>query len=270
MSLASINLWLAMGWNVLQIFHRGTPFVEANVANALLTEISKDCHQALDEVKLHRNYYKILLVGEGLGGTVAANMAAHHPSDFNHMVLVNPDLSLPALVLSRPGLLRKALPLRGPWFSGTDLATAWAASPLSNVQNISSAALIITSRQDTTKQARVFISQQERANMESNHVSQLYRVQPLTQHSTSTTELMLRWANQHYDSYSDVCRIQDSTTTSDSGYWSPTSPTQEVRNPSASATAPSGASCLHLPIPLILVFTVFLTPVVTIMTRRIL
>ena len=30
-------------------------------------------------------------------------------------VLVNPVLSLPALVLSRPGLLRKALPLRGPW-----------------------------------------------------------------------------------------------------------------------------------------------------------
>ena len=25
-------------------------------------------------------------MGEGLGGTVAANMAAHHPSDFNHMV----------------------------------------------------------------------------------------------------------------------------------------------------------------------------------------
>ena len=30
---------------LFQIFHRGTPFVEANVANALLTEISKDCHQ---------------------------------------------------------------------------------------------------------------------------------------------------------------------------------------------------------------------------------
>ena len=28
-----------------------------------------------------------------------------------------------------------------------------------------------------------------------------------SQHSTSTTELMLRWANQHYDSYSDVCRF---------------------------------------------------------------
>ena len=52
--------------------------------------------------------------------------------------------------------------------------------------------------------------------------------------------------------------------------WNDISPLQEVRNPSASATAPSGASCLHLPIPLILVFTVFLTPVVTIMTRRIL
>ena len=30
---------------LFQIFHRGTPFVEANVANALLTEILKDCHQ---------------------------------------------------------------------------------------------------------------------------------------------------------------------------------------------------------------------------------
>ena len=32
---------------LLQIFHRGTSFVEANVANALLSEISKDCHQVL-------------------------------------------------------------------------------------------------------------------------------------------------------------------------------------------------------------------------------
>ena len=39
---------------------------------------------------------------------------------FSFQVLVNPVLSLPALVLSRPGLLRKALPLRGPWWIGDD------------------------------------------------------------------------------------------------------------------------------------------------------
>jgi pimeloyl-ACP methyl ester carboxylesterase len=129
--------------------------VKANVANPLLTEIAKDCQQALEEVKLNHSYHKLLLAGEGLGGTVAANLAAQHPGDYNHMVLLNPLLSLPALVLSRPGLLWQALPLRGTWFSGADLATAWASSPLSKVQNISSAALIVTSRRDTTKQAIV-------------------------------------------------------------------------------------------------------------------
>ena len=39
---------------------------------------------------------------------------------------------------------------------------------------------------------------------------------------------------------------------------------QEIRNPSASATAPSAAPCLHLPIPLILAISLFLTPILTI------
>ena len=76
----------------------------------------------------------------------------------------------------------------------------------------------------------MFVSQQQRSHQGLSHLSQVYRVQPLfqvlssstwsssfslssslsitfLQHSVSTTELMLRWANRHYDSYADQCRF---------------------------------------------------------------
>ena len=42
-----------------QIFHRGTPFVKANVANPLLTEIAKDCQQVGWAMMMRLGNYEI-------------------------------------------------------------------------------------------------------------------------------------------------------------------------------------------------------------------
>ena len=165
MPLKSQYLWLAAGWTVLQVSYPGTPPFFKNQHSILGTKLGLEvdiCHQVISDELSEGVYGEVLLLGEGLGGTITSNLAIKYPEEFTHVILINPVLSLPSLIVSRPQYLRRIFTPAGPWFSPVDISSTWSVSPLARVGDMQAAVLIVTTHDTLTSQVNT--------HHDSNHV----------------------------------------------------------------------------------------------------
>merc|ERR1712013_139741 len=197
--------------------------------NKLHTTHDDICHQAISDELSEGVYGEVLLLGEGLGGTITSNLATRYPEEFNHVILINPVLSLPSLIVSRPHYLRRIFTPAGPWFSPVDISSTWAVSPLARVGDMQAAVLIVTTHDTLTAQATVFDRKLRDGGVSSDH----YQVEQGKQNKLDTVELMVRWAETHYQKYSRTCFLPHTTTTTSrepTTRQSSTSSTLEIKN----------------------------------------
>ena len=134
--LRSLYLWIVSGWSVLQVRYRGTPTLFKNDHSAIGGKLEKemsDCHEAVTRAIESNGYGQVLLMGEGMGGTIAFNLATKYPDNYDHLVVVNPVVSLTSLAVLRPNYLKRILKPSQNWFTSADIAEAWKVSPLSQI-----------------------------------------------------------------------------------------------------------------------------------------
>merc|ERR1719334_1481542 len=122
---------------------------------------------------------------------------------YDHIILVNPILSLTSLVVIRPNYVRRIFGPHDSWFTPVEIARSWEASPLSQVEKMKAAALIITTWDSIKSQVAVF-----KEKMRNNGIPcEYYRLELGQEHRISTVEMMIHWADKHLTNYNDRCFI---------------------------------------------------------------
>jgi len=235
MPLHSMYLWIAAGWRVMQVQYRGIPTLFKNEHSIIGSDLEKevdDCHQAVIREITGWPYgsLSVLLMGAGMGGTIASNLATKHPDTYKHMILVNPVLSLPSLIVARPNYLKRIFNPDRAWFTPVDIAKTWEASPLRKVHQIRAAVLMITTWDVLKTQAPIF----DRKLRDHGFSSEYYQLEHKAENKINTLEMMVRWAEKHYQKYDEQCFVPavPSTSTSPTTGKSSTSSTKEIKNES--------------------------------------
>jgi len=238
MPIHSMYMWIAAGWSVLQVNYRGTPTMFRNEDSIIGENLEKeveDCHHVVICETRDWDYDNILLLGHGMGATVASNLAARHPGTYGHMVLVNPILSLPMLIVERPNYIRRIFNPKSFWFTPVDVASSWKASPLSQISQIKTTVLLITTWDVLKMQAQLF----DRKLRDNGVSSEYYQLEQSAENKISTIEMMVRWAEKHYQDYDNQCFVPAVITTTPTptetetleAESSSSSSTKEIKNP---------------------------------------
>jgi len=210
--LQTLYMWIAAGWNVLEVIYRGNPTVFGNAHSMIGSNLEKevdDCHKAVTEEVADNSHTNILLMGVEIGGTISANLAAKYPNIYGHIILVNPILSLPALIVSRPNYLKRIFNPDRNVFTPLDVSRIWKASPLSQVEDIHSAVLLITSWNLLNTQAAVL----DRKLGDNGVSSEYYQVEQGDEDSLDTIAMMVKWAEKHHVNYTEQCFVPEEITT---------------------------------------------------------
>eukprot|EP00090_Calanus_glacialis_P003352 TRINITY_DN12483_c0_g1_i6.p1 TRINITY_DN12483_c0_g1~~TRINITY_DN12483_c0_g1_i6.p1 ORF type:complete len:954 (-),score=189.63 TRINITY_DN12483_c0_g1_i6:91-2922(-) len=237
MPLHTMYIWIAAGWTVMQVHYRGLPTLFKNEHSIIGSSLEKevdDCHQAVIAQISNLNYGEVLLMGVGMGGTIASNLAAKHPDTYGHMILVNPVLSLPSLIVARPNYLRRIFNPDSTWFTPVDVAKTWKASPLSQVGQIKTPVLMITTWDVLKTQAPMF----DKKLRDHGITSDYYQLEQNMENKIKTVEMMVLWAEKHYQKYDNQCFVPAPPSTSTRGTTtrgtttgqSSTSSTKEIKN----------------------------------------
>ena len=131
-------LWLQAGYTVLECGGRAGP-------GGGLAGRAQDCHLAVMAELGEGAGRRVVVAGRGLGGGVAALLAAEYPHIYHLTILSDPVVSLPGLAAIRPRVLARLLGVAAA--RPADMARAWADSPARRPPR-AGAVLLLSSGQD--------------------------------------------------------------------------------------------------------------------------
>ena len=197
-------LWLQAGYTVLECAGRAGP-------GGGLAGRAQDCHLAVMAELGEGAGRRVVVAGRGLGGGVAALLAAQYPHIYHLTILSDPVVSLPGLAAIRPHVLARLLGVAAA--RPADMARAWADSPARRPPR-AGAFLLLSSGPDpqvtpamhtavpylSYAQVSAFHAGLVRANVSSEHYMVVEDGAGL-----DTAELMLSWVERQTESYSQQC-----------------------------------------------------------------